>query len=102
MSVPEAPVALTRAGVVNVLEKARPVLFSGYSAGGADFIALDLTTPNMQPVYHIVSNIVYAASGLENRLTVVDGRELYRDGKFLTCDYDALCREIKERAAFFA
>ena len=68
----------------------------------ADFIALDLTTPNMQPVYHIVSNIVYAASGLENRLTVVDGRELYRDGKFLTCDYDALCREIKERAAFFA
>lgn len=68
----------------------------------ADFIALDLTTPNMQPIHHIVSNIVYAATGLENRLTVVDGRELYRDGKFLTCDYEALCQEIQERAAFFA
>ena len=61
----------------------------------ADFIALDLTTPNMQPVHNIVSNIVYAASGLENKLTVVDGQELYRDGKFLTCDYDALCAELK-------
>ncbi len=62
----------------------------------ADFIALDLTTPNMQPVHNIVSNIVYAASGLENRLTVVDGKELYRDGEFLTCDYAALCAEMKQ------
>ena len=61
----------------------------------ADFIALDLTTPNMQPVHNIVSNIVYAATGAENKLTVVDGKELYRDGKFLTCDYDALCAELK-------
>ena len=62
----------------------------------ADFIALDLTTPNMQPVHNIVSNIVYAATGLENRLTVVDGKELYRDGEFLTCDYAALCAEMKQ------
>ena len=62
----------------------------------ADFIALDLTTPNMQPVHNIVSNIVYAATGLENRLTVVDGKELYRDGKFLTCDYEALCAEMQQ------
>ena len=68
----------------------------------ADFIALDLTTPNMQPVHHIVSNLVYAATGMENRLTVVDGKVLYQDGKFTTCDYAALCAEIKERAAFFA
>ena len=61
----------------------------------ADFIALDLTTPNMQPVHNIVSNIVYAATGLENKLTVVDGQELYRDGQFLTCDYAALCAELR-------
>lgn len=61
----------------------------------ADFIALSLDTPNMQPVHHIISNIVYAATGMENRLTVVDGRVLYRDGKYLTCDYDALCAEMK-------
>lgn len=62
----------------------------------ADFIALDLTAPNMQPIHNIVSNIVYAATGAENRLTVVDGKELYRDGEFLTCDYAALCAEIKQ------
>lgn len=62
----------------------------------ADFIALDLSSPNMQPVHNIVSNIVYAAYGAENRLTVVDGKELYRDGKFLTCDYEALRQEIQQ------
>lgn len=62
----------------------------------ADFIALDLSSPNMQPVHNIVSNIVYAAYGTENRLTVVDGKELYRDGKFLTCDYEALRQEIQQ------
>ncbi len=62
----------------------------------ADFIALSLQSPNMQPVHSIVSNIVYAATGAENILTVVNGRELYRDGKWLTCDYDALCAEMKK------
>ena len=38
---------------------------------------------------------MYAATGLENKLTVVDGQELYRDGKFLTCDYEALCAEME-------
>jgi len=66
----------------------------------ADFIALDLRSPNMQPVHHIISNIVYAATGLENRLTVVDGKELYRDGTFLTCDYDALLSEIDQVRAW--
>ena len=64
----------------------------------ADFIALDLSWPNLQPVHNIVSNIVYAANGAENRLTVVAGRELYRDGQFLTADYaDALAR-IRRKA----
>lgn len=62
----------------------------------ADFIALDLTAPNMQPVHSIISQVVYAATGAENRLTVVDGRELYRDGRFTTCDYPALLQEIQE------
>ncbi len=66
----------------------------------ADFIALDLSVPNMQPVHNIVSNIVYAATGAENKLTVVDGKELYRDGKFLTCDYDALYSEIQQARAW--
>lgn len=61
----------------------------------ADFIALDLTSPNMQPVHNIVSNIVYSATGLENRLTVVNGRILYQDGEFKTLDYAALRAGIR-------
>ena len=54
----------------------------------ADFFALDLTGPGMLPVHDVVSSAVYAATGLENRLTVVDGRELYRDGEWLSLDID--------------
>ena len=68
----------------------------------ADFIALDLTSPNMQPVHNIVSQVVYAATGLENRLTVVDGRVLYRDGAFTTCDFPALVQQIQEARAWAA
>ncbi len=68
----------------------------------ADFIALSLRSPNMQPVHNIVSNIVYASTGAENILTVVDGRELYREGKWLTCDYSALCEEMKQVHAWVA
>lgn len=62
----------------------------------ADFIALDLTTPNMQPVYNVISNIVYAATGMENRLTVVDGEILYKDGVYTRVDYAALREEMEQ------
>ena len=68
----------------------------------ADFIALGLTEPNMQPIHNIVSQVVYATTGAENRLTVVDGRVLYRDGKYTTCDYPALLCEIQEALAWCA
>ncbi len=61
----------------------------------ADLCAYDLTTPNMQPVHRVVSNIVYAATGFENRLTMVDGRVLYRDGRYTTCDYESLLAEMR-------
>lgn len=61
----------------------------------ADFIAMDLTAPNLQPVHNIVSNLVYAATGMENRLTVVDGQILYQEGAFMTLDYERLCHEMK-------
>lgn len=60
----------------------------------ADLCALDLTSPNMQPVHRVVSNIVYAATGFENRLTMVDGRILYHDGRYTSCDYEALRAEM--------
>ena len=66
----------------------------------ADFIALSLDAPNMQPVHNIVSQVVFSSTGAEVCLTVVDGRELYRDGIFTTCDYPALLEEIQQALAW--
>ncbi len=62
----------------------------------ADCVALDLTSPNMQPVYNVVSHLVYAATGMETRMTMVDGEILYMDGKYTRFDYEALCREMTQ------
>lgn len=62
----------------------------------ADLIALDLNTPNMQPMYSPVSHLVYAASGHEVRLTLVDGEVLYEDGRWSRLDYEVLLREMEK------
>lgn len=61
----------------------------------ADLIALDMTRPNLAPLYNPVSQCVYAASGHEVRLTMVAGKALYADGAFKTFDYPALLDEIE-------
>lgn len=50
----------------------------------ADMIMIDLNMPNMQPLNHIAKNIVYSGSKQNVKLTMIDGRILYRDGKFYT------------------
>lgn len=61
--------------------------------GPADMIALDLDSPNLQPLYNPVSHLVYAASGHEVRMTMVAGRVLYQDGHWLTLDRFSLLHE---------
>lgn len=61
----------------------------------ADFSVVDLSTPNMQPLYNIVSQLVYAASGMETVMTVVSGEILFEQGKYSRVDYDALCEEME-------
>jgi 5-methylthioadenosine/S-adenosylhomocysteine deaminase len=62
----------------------------------ADFIALDLSSPNLQPLHNPVSQLVYAASGLEVVLSMVEGRILYRNGCFSGLDYPHLLREMEK------
>lgn len=52
----------------------------------ADIIMIDLHQPNMQPLNHIANNIVYSGSKQNVKMTMVDGKILYYDGKFLCCD----------------
>lgn len=48
----------------------------------ADLIMIDLHQPNMQPINNIVKNIVYSGSKQNVKMTMVNGKILYEDGKF--------------------
>ena len=48
----------------------------------ADLIMLDLNQPNMQPLNNIVKNIVYSGSKQNVKMTMINGKILYEDGKF--------------------
>lgn len=48
----------------------------------ADLILIDLNRPNMQPINNIISNIVYSGSKDNIKLTMINGKILYRDRKF--------------------
>ncbi|MCH5207999.1 MAG: amidohydrolase [Oscillospiraceae bacterium] len=52
----------------------------------ADFAVIDLNQPNMQPIHNIAKNLVYAGSKQNVKMTVIDGKILYEDGKFTTVD----------------
>lgn len=48
----------------------------------ADIIMIDLQQPNMQPINNIAKNIVYSGSKMNVKMTMIDGKILYEDGKF--------------------
>lgn len=48
----------------------------------ADLVMIDVNWPNMQPENHFVKNLVYSGNVRNVRLTMVDGKILYEDGKF--------------------
>ena len=48
----------------------------------ADFTVLDLMQPNMQPLNHIVKNIVYSGNRQNVIYTVVNGKILYEKGEY--------------------
>lgn len=61
----------------------------------ADLIVVDLKQPNMQPVNNIVKNLVYSGSKQNVKLTMVNGRILYENGRFFV---GAEPEEIYEKA----
>jgi 5-methylthioadenosine/S-adenosylhomocysteine deaminase len=68
----------------------------------ADIVALDLRDPDTQPVYHPVSQIVYAAGRDQVRHVWVAGRHLIRDGEPTTLDAAAILEEAREWGARIA
>ncbi|MDO5156340.1 MAG: amidohydrolase [Eubacteriales bacterium] len=61
----------------------------------ADLIMIDLLKPNMQPMNHIINNLVYSGSTDNVIMTMIAGRILYVNGKYCV-DVDPL--EIYQRA----
>ena len=73
----------------------------------ADLILVNLGELNLlptleAPIRNIVPNLVYAATGREVTLVMVDGRILLRDGKLLTADEDAVRHEAQFQASALA
>lgn len=69
----------------------------------ADMILVDLRSPNLVPaldipIRTIVPNLVYAASGREVTLSMVNGRLLLRNGKVLTMDEAAIVADAQQQA----
>lgn len=56
----------------------------------ADLVALDLSDSHTQPLYHPVSQLVYAASQGQVRQVWVRGRHLIRDGRPTRLDADRI------------
>jgi 5-methylthioadenosine/S-adenosylhomocysteine deaminase len=58
----------------------------------ADVIILDLEKPHLQPVYNVVSQLVYAAIGADVRDVIIDGKPVMRNRRLLTLNEEEILR----------
>ena len=63
----------------------------------ADFAVVALDGAQQIPSYDPVSSLIFASSGRDVILTVVAGREVYRDGRITTVDEDRLRARMESR-----
>ncbi len=63
----------------------------------ADFALWDMSAAPMTPCFDPVTALVYAADPGLVKLTMVDGRVIYRDGEYKTIDSERVRFEIRER-----
>jgi len=62
----------------------------------ADMIQVSIDSLRMQPLYDVVSQLVYVADQQDVVTTIVDGKALMQDGKVLTVDENALRDRVLE------
>lgn len=67
----------------------------------ADIIEIDLSRPNMQPLNNVITNIVYSGSKENIKMTMINGKILYMNGKFYIKERPSTiykkCQKIVER-----
>jgi 5-methylthioadenosine/S-adenosylhomocysteine deaminase len=62
----------------------------------ADIIVLDLNRPHLQPVYNIVSQLVYSAVGADVRDVIIDGKLVMHNRQLLTLDEERILKRMQE------
>ena len=82
----------TRGGAIAQGREDCGIIKTGYRA---DFIALDLSSPSMNPIHDIANNLVFSADPSDIKMTVCDGEVLYSDGNFVHLDIEKIVTEAK-------
>jgi len=63
----------------------------------ADIIMIDLKRPEMQPIINIVSNLVYSGSKDLIKMTMINGKIVYKDRKFyIDEDIDEIYKKVQK------
>jgi 5-methylthioadenosine/S-adenosylhomocysteine deaminase len=62
----------------------------------ADIIILDLNRPHWQPIYNIVSHLVYTATGADVRHVIINGQIIMKDRQILTLDEELILKKMQE------
>jgi 5-methylthioadenosine/S-adenosylhomocysteine deaminase len=65
----------------------------------ADFCALDLSCPETQPLHHVVSQVIYAASRRQVSDVWVAGRRVLESGQLTSIDLEETTRQARQWAA---
>ena len=64
----------------------------------ADCVLIDMNAANLLPAFDIPAVLVYAAKGENVRMTMAQGKVLYRDGAYLTLDEERVKRDALQAA----
>lgn len=62
----------------------------------ADLIMLDISGANMHPVHSLINNLVYASSGSDVAMTMVDGKVLWENGEYTTIDIEKTIYQVEK------
>jgi 5-methylthioadenosine/S-adenosylhomocysteine deaminase len=62
----------------------------------ADLVALDLRAPETQPLHHVISQLIYAASSRHVSDVWVNGRRLLKSGELTTINLESVLESARE------
>jgi len=81
---------------IGALAQGRPDTGEIKVGNRADLVMVDLSTINMQPASEPLTTFLYAGLPSDVEMTMVDGKVLYQNGKFMTIDMELVLGKIKE------